>query len=138
MAVSISWGSFSKGPHIQSPTVLGSRLRPLMFGNSHFSCLLTVYSIDSKQLEYGPRTIYAVVPASLGSGDAGQSYPILWLLLHIHFSEGPSTQYSRSLVPKAIPSMAFRTRVLKYWVLGPSGFQIEECNHVTMLEQLQP
>ena len=33
---------------------------------------------------------------------------------------GPSTQYLRLLVPKAIPSMVFGTRVLKYWVLGPS------------------
>ena len=38
------------------------------------------------------------------------------------FPEGPSTQYLRSLVPKTIPLMVFGTRVLKYWVLGPSGF----------------
>ena len=35
--------------------------------------------------------------------------------------KGPSTQYSRTLVPKAMPFMVFGTRVLKYWVLGPSG-----------------
>ena len=35
--------------------------------------------------------------------------------------EGPSTQYLRSLIPKAIPLMVFGTRVLQYWVLGPSG-----------------
>ena len=35
--------------------------------------------------------------------------------------EGPSTQYSRTLGPKTIPLMAFGTKVLKYWVLGPSG-----------------
>ena len=35
--------------------------------------------------------------------------------------EGPSTQYLRTLVPKAIKGMVFGTRVLKYWVLGPSG-----------------
>ena len=35
--------------------------------------------------------------------------------------EGPSTQYLRTLVPKTIPLMVFGTRVLKYWVLGPSG-----------------
>ena len=39
-----------------------------------------------------------------------------------YFPEGPSTQYLRTLVPKTIPSMVFGTRVLKYWVLGPSGF----------------
>ena len=38
------------------------------------------------------------------------------------FPEGPSTQYSRTLVPKTIPLMVFGTRVLKYWVLGASGF----------------
>ena len=36
-------------------------------------------------------------------------------------SEGPSTQYFRVLVPKTIPLMVFGTRVLKFWVLGPSG-----------------
>ena len=34
--------------------------------------------------------------------------------------EGPSTQYLRTLVPKAIKGMVLRTRNLKYWVLGPS------------------
>ena len=38
------------------------------------------------------------------------------------FPEGPSTQYFRFLVPKTIFFMVFGTRVLKYWVLGPSGF----------------
>ena len=36
-------------------------------------------------------------------------------------SESPSTQYLRTLVPKTIPLVVFGTRVLKYWVLGPSG-----------------
>ena len=36
--------------------------------------------------------------------------------------EGPSTQYLRTLVPKTIPFMAFGTRILKHWVLGPSEF----------------
>ena len=35
--------------------------------------------------------------------------------------EGPSTQYLRPLVPNTIKSMVFGTRVLKCWVLGPSG-----------------
>ena len=35
--------------------------------------------------------------------------------------EGPSTQYLRTLVPKTIPLVVFGTRVLKYWLLGPSG-----------------
>ena len=34
--------------------------------------------------------------------------------------EGPSTQYVRTLVPRAIKNMVFGTRDLKYWVLGPS------------------
>ena len=41
-------------------------------------------------------------------------------LLHNN-PEGPSTQYLRSLVPKTIYPLTLRTRVLKYWVLGPSG-----------------
>ena len=36
--------------------------------------------------------------------------------------EGPSNQYSRTLVPKAMNGIVFGTRVLKYWVLGPSGY----------------
>ena len=39
--------------------------------------------------------------------------------------EGPSTQYLRTLVPKAIKGRVFGTRVLKYWVLGPSGYAAE-------------
>ena len=35
--------------------------------------------------------------------------------------EGPSTQYSRALVPKAIEGMVFGARVFKDWVLGLSG-----------------
>ena len=44
--------------------------------------------------------------------------------LHDHcktYQKGPSTQYLRTLVPKAMKGMAFGTRVLKYWVLGPFG-----------------
>ena len=33
----------------------------------------------------------------------------------------PSTQYLRTLVPKAEPLMVCGTRVLEYWVLGLSG-----------------
>ena len=36
-------------------------------------------------------------------------------------TEGPSTLYSRTLVPKAMKGIVFRTRNLKYWVLGSSG-----------------
>ena len=39
----------------------------------------------------------------------------------ISYPEGPSTQYLRFLVPKTILLMVFGPRVLKYWVLGPSG-----------------
>ena len=34
--------------------------------------------------------------------------------------EGPSTRFLSFLVPKTILREAFRTRNLKYWVLGPS------------------
>ena len=34
----------------------------------------------------------------------------------------PSAQHLRALFPKAITGMDFGTRVLKYWVLGPSGY----------------
>ena len=36
----------------------------------------------------------------------------------LHCPEGPSTQSSRTLVPKTINGMVFLTRLLKYWVLG--------------------
>ena len=39
----------------------------------------------------------------------------------VYYLEGPSTQHLRTLVPKAINGMVFGTRVLKHWVLGPSG-----------------
>ena len=39
----------------------------------------------------------------------------------LNYPEGASTQYLRTLVPKAIKGMAFGKRILKYWVLGPSG-----------------
>ena len=39
----------------------------------------------------------------------------------LNYLEGPSTQYLRTLVPKAIEGMVFGIRVLKYCVLGPSG-----------------
>ena len=38
------------------------------------------------------------------------------------YPEGPSTQYSRTLVPKTVLGVVFGTRVLKYWVLGPSRY----------------
>ena len=50
--------------------------------------------------------------------------PCLDVALRIEASQGrkgPSTHYSRTLVPKATWGMVFGTRVLKYWVLGPSG-----------------
>ena len=37
------------------------------------------------------------------------------------YPEGPSTQFLRTLVPKAIKGMDLGIRVLKYWVHGPSG-----------------
>ena len=44
-----------------------------------------------------------------------------WLRVVICVSEGPSTQYSSSLVPNPIESVVFETRDHKYWVLGPCG-----------------
>ena len=35
--------------------------------------------------------------------------------------DGPSTQHSRTLVPKTIPLIAFGTKVLAYLVHGPAG-----------------
>ena len=42
-------------------------------------------------------------------------------LLSIPLPEGPSSQYLRPLVPKTIQGVFFGSRILKYWVLGPSG-----------------
>ena len=44
--------------------------------------------------------------------------------------EGPSTQDLRTLAPNHIPLIAFGTRVLKYWVLGPSGSVIKSCRNL--------
>ena len=57
--------------------------------------------------------------AGQGSDHKGSSTKIRRTL---GFPEGPSSQYLRSLVPKTIPLMVFGPRVLKYCVLGPSGF----------------
>ena len=45
-----------------------------------------------------------------------------YLFMKEYTPEGPSTQYFRTLVPKAINGMAFGIRVHRYWVLGPSGY----------------
>ena len=34
-----------------------------------------------------------------------------------------STRYLRTLVPRTMPLMAFGTRILRYWPLGPSGLR---------------
>ena len=39
----------------------------------------------------------------------------------MHNPEGESTQYLKTLVLKTMPLMVFGNRILKYWVLGPSG-----------------
>ena len=46
----------------------------------------------------------------------------VFLVDTFYFPKGPSTQYSRTLVPNTIQGIVFGTRVLKYWVRGPSGF----------------
>ena len=52
--------------------------------------------------------------------------PLYYLyILHIIYPivpKGPSTQDLRTLAPKAMEGMVFGIRVLKYWVLGPSGY----------------
>ena len=45
----------------------------------------------------------------------------LWAFAIRHYPEGPSTQYLRTLVPNTKPLMVLGIRVLKYWLLGPSG-----------------
>ena len=47
--------------------------------------------------------------------------------------EGPSTQCLRLLVPKTIPLMLLGTRILKYWVLGPSGIDHVEVRFKYMI-----
>ena len=47
----------------------------------------------------------------------------------IPYPESPSTQYSRTLVPKTIPLMAFGTSVLKYLVFGPSAIAMGLMGH---------
>ena len=42
--------------------------------------------------------------------------------LYLTCPRGSKHQYFRPLVPKTIPLMVFGTSVLKYWVLGPSGY----------------
>ena len=49
--------------------------------------------------------------------------PLLGPLL-IGIPEGPSTQYSRTLVPKTTKGVVFGSRVLIRWVLGPSALGI--------------
>ena len=50
---------------------------------------------------------------------------------YLIYPEGPSTQYLRALVPKAINGMVFGTRVLKYWVLGPSWYEVSWTKYYT-------
>ena len=53
--------------------------------------------------------LFLSLASSIWSGIGSHSFP-----------EGPSTQDLRTLVPKTIEGMAFGTRILRYWVLGPS------------------
>ena len=53
-----------------------------------------------------------------------------------HIPEAPSTQYVRTLVPKAIKGMDFGTRVPQYWVLGPSGTRM--ISRITLLSSQNP
>ena len=49
------------------------------------------------------------------------------LALAMQIPEVPSTRYVRALVPNTTKGMLFGTRVLEYWVLGPSWFYICSC-----------
>ena len=97
-------------------------------------CILLYHTVDSHKLEYGPRTSYAGVPSfccfkfrgrSVINTDCGACRTWVGPTLDSTkaYSEGPSTQYLRTLVPKSTTLMVFGTRVLKYWVLGPSGYK---------------
>ena len=46
------------------------------------------------------------------------------LLVLLVYPQGSSTQYLRTLVPKAVKGMVFRTRFLKYLVLGAFGLEM--------------
>ena len=91
----------------------------------------------SKELPEGVHAQYMKNAAYLEDADAHAVYPtsiyrqcdaltlatqdgLLGLLIP-YCPEGPSTQYLRFLVPTATPFLVFGTRVLKCWVLGPSG-----------------
>ena len=50
-----------------------------------------------------------------------QTQSCLGLALSCSLPENPSTQCFRTLVPTATKGMAFWTRVLEHWVVGPSG-----------------
>ena len=65
-----------------------------------------------KELNIIGSTAVGALPTMLSDGSCTTALPD---------PEGPSTQYLRTLVPKAIKGMVFGTRVLTYWVLGPSG-----------------
>ena len=45
--------------------------------------------------------------------------------------------YIRTLVPKAIKCMVFKTRVLKYWVLRPSGIHTEAASNCSPEDSTQ-
>ena len=72
---------------------------------------------------WSPILICTPAPAQI------QIKPVTWRLLSwvgsqppLQDPEGPSTQYFRTLVPNTIQGMGYwDQRVLKYWVLGPSG-----------------
>ena len=64
-------------------------------------------------LRLGPGASFAIEDRTMGPL-SGRS--VLQMKV---FSEGPITQYLRTLAPKNKPLIPFGTRVLQYWVLGP-------------------
>ena len=76
--------------------------------------------------------MYICIVEALGISGPKWTVRKLWFLIGLEVAieprafqqyspEGPSTQYLRTLVPKAIPLMVFGTRVVEYWVIGPAG-----------------
>ena len=81
--------------------------------------------------EFGPRFMLNEVPRREGALLETEDPDNLTL------PEGPSTQYLRTLVPKAILLMVFGTKVLKYWVLGPLGSKSTDSPVITWLVLLR-
>ena len=73
---------------------------------------------------YGNLQIHECMGPAVLNGDCSSDLPTLNPYTNTNTapgSEGASTQYLRTLVSNTIKGMVLGTRILKYWVLGPSG-----------------